>query len=164
MFIAGFVCSRPLLENKQKFPDSSFIASASSKGHSASDGRISSGSSWCAPVSNDKHYLQVDFGRLYVIYNFVIFGDSTSSKWVTAYNLNYTVDLINWRAIWSKEVIAKYYLNGIRYRNLLFIKWAERCNIKDLKRSLFVDKMHFLPFLQQVNTLSNDLNSTIRTG
>ena len=101
----GYICDRPLLENKQNFPDSSFTASASSEGHSASNGRKSSGSSWCAPVSNDKHYLQVDLGRLYVIYNFVTFGDSTSSKWVTMYNVNYTVDLKNWRSILNHKVI-----------------------------------------------------------
>ena len=87
---------RLLLEDKQKFPDSSFSASVSSEGHSASDARISSGSSWCAPVSNDKHYLQVDLGRLYQLYFLITYGDSTSPKWVTTYNLNYTVDSVNW--------------------------------------------------------------------
>ena len=88
---------RLLLEDKQRFPDSSFSASVSSEGHSASDARISSGSSWCAPVSDDKHYLQVDLRRLYELYSVVTYGDSTSSKWVATYNLNYTVDLLNWK-------------------------------------------------------------------
>ena len=101
----GHICSMPLLEDKQRFPDSSFSASASSEGHSASNARISSGSSWCAPVSADEHYLQVDLGRLYVISNFVTFGDSTSPKWVTIYKLNYTVDLINWKPVWNYNVI-----------------------------------------------------------
>ena len=104
-FFAGFICSRPLLEDKQRFPDSSFTASASSGGHNASDARISSGSSWCAPVSDDKHYLQVDLGRLYIIDHVAIFGDSKSSKWVTTYNLNYTVDLVNWESVSSEVVI-----------------------------------------------------------
>jgi hypothetical protein len=88
---------KPLLQDKQRFPDSLFSASASSEGHNASDARISSGSSWCGPVSDDKHYLQVDFGRLYSIFEFVIYGDSTSPKWVATYNLNYTLDLVNWK-------------------------------------------------------------------
>ena len=88
---------KPLLEDKRRFPDSSFSASASSKGQSASDARLSSGNSWCAPVSNDKHYLQVDFGRLYRIYYFVTYGDSTSPKWVATYNLNYTIDFLDWK-------------------------------------------------------------------
>ena len=103
--ILGHICNRTLLEDKQRFPDSLFNASDYSEGHSASDARISSGSSWCAPVSADKHYLQVDLERLYVIYNFVTFGDSTSPKWVTTYNLNYTVDLINWTPLYNVIII-----------------------------------------------------------
>jgi hypothetical protein len=104
-YILGFICDRPLLEDKQGILDSSFTASASSEGRSPSHARISSGSSWCAPAADGKHYLQVNLGRLYVIYNFVTFGDSTSPKWVTTYNLNYTVDGINWKSVW---VIAIY--------------------------------------------------------
>ena len=88
---------KPLLQDKQRFPDSSLSASASSEGHSASDARISSGSSWCAPVSDDTHYLQVDLGRLYYLDDLVTYGDSTSPKWVVTYNLNYTIDLVNWK-------------------------------------------------------------------
>jgi hypothetical protein len=88
---------KPLLQDKRRFPDSSFSASASSKGHSASDARISSGSSWCGPVSNDKHYLQVDLGSLHYVHVFVTYGDSTSPKWVATYNMNYTIDLLNWK-------------------------------------------------------------------
>ncbi len=87
----------PLLGDKQRFPDSSFSASTSSEGHSASDARSSSGSSWCAPVSNDKHYLQVDLGRRYSLYYAVTYGDSNSLRWVATYNLNYTDDLVNWK-------------------------------------------------------------------
>ena len=104
-YILGFICNRPLLEDKQGIPDSSFTASASSEGHSPSHARISSGSSWCAPAAAGKHYLQVDFGRVYVIYNFVTFGDTTSPKWVTTYNLNYTDALMNWKSVWNHAVI-----------------------------------------------------------
>ena len=81
-------CDKPLLQDKEKFPDSSFTASVSSEGHRASDARISSGSSWCTPVSDDKHYLQiqVDLGRSYLVYNVATFGDSGSAKWVKTYN------------------------------------------------------------------------------
>ena len=114
--ILGHICPRPLLEGKQRIPDSSFTASASSEGRSPSHARISSGSSWCAPVADGKHYLQVDLRRLYVIYYFVTFGDSTSSKWVVTYNLNYTVDLINWRSV-NQTVIATVYIILIREPN-----------------------------------------------
>ena len=111
-YILGFICNRPLLGDKQIFPDSSFTASASSEGRSPSDARISSGSSWCAPVADGKHYLQVNLGRLYVIYNFATFGDTTNPKWVTTYNLNYTVDGINWKSVRDHAVIARYYFAG----------------------------------------------------
>ncbi len=127
MFILGHICNRPLLEDKETFPDSSFTVSASSD-HSASDARISSGSSWCAPVSADKHYLQVDLGRLYVIYNFVTFGDSTSPKWVITYNLNYTVDLMDWRPVYNVIITfqANIFYNTLcggqqRYNNIMKI-------------------------------------------
>ncbi len=101
-----------LLEDKQRFPDSSFSASASSEGHSASDARMSSGSSWCAPVSNDKHYLQVDFGRPYRLYSVVTYGDSISSKWVAIYSVNYTVDLLNWKTRVRNNDITKIYIKS----------------------------------------------------
>ena len=94
-----------MLEDKQRFPDSSFTASASSEGHSASDARISSGSSWCAPVSDGKHYLEVDLGRLYVMDHVAIFGDSTSLKYVRTYKLNYTVDFVNWKSVLNETVM-----------------------------------------------------------
>ena len=112
---------RLLFEDKQRFPDSSFSASASSEGHSASDARISSGSSWCAPVSNDKHYLQVDLRRLYQLYSVVTYGDSTSSKWVATYNVNYTVDLMNWKTVnWVRsDDISKIYIKS--YTSLIIV-------------------------------------------
>ena len=88
-----------LLEDKERFPDSLFSASASVKGHSPSDARITSDSSWCAPVSGQKHYLQVDFGRMYFLYFFVTYGDSTSPKWVAKYYLNYTFDYLDWKTV-----------------------------------------------------------------
>ena len=102
----GSVCDQPLLQDKQRFPDSSFTASDSLKDHSASNARISSGSSWCAPVSDGTHYLQLDLGRLYVIKQFITFGDSTSHKWVTKYSLTYSQsdDLSNWQQVWKKTV------------------------------------------------------------
>ncbi|XP_028402632.1 uncharacterized protein LOC114525467 [Dendronephthya gigantea] len=97
--VCGHICNNPLLEDEERFPDSSFTASVPSESHRASDARISSGSSWCASVSDGKHYLQVDLGRLYVILIVAIFGDSTSAKWVTTFYLNYTVDSNNWKQV-----------------------------------------------------------------
>ena len=104
--LGGYGFMRPQLEDKRRFPDSSFSASASSKGHSASDARVSSGSSWCAPVSDNKHYLQVNLGRLYSLYYVITYGDSTSPAWVATYNLNYTIDLVNWKTLVRKNYIT----------------------------------------------------------
>ena len=95
--ISGLPHWQPLLEDKRRFPDSLFSASASVEGHSASDARITSGSSWCAPVSDEKHYLQIDFGRMCYLRYFVTYGDSTSQKWVAKYDVNYTVDFFEWK-------------------------------------------------------------------
>ncbi|XP_028416934.1 uncharacterized protein LOC114541147 [Dendronephthya gigantea] len=93
----------PLLATDKKgFPDSSFSASASVKGHNPFDARISSGSSWCAPVSDAKHYLQVDLGTLYWLFHMITYGDSTSPKWVATYNLNHSSDLVSWKAYRSR--------------------------------------------------------------
>ena len=129
--ILGFSCANPLLGDKQRFPDSSFTASASSKGRSPSDARISSGSSWCAPVSDDKHYLQVDLGGVYVINNFVTFGDTTSPKWVTTYNLNYTVDGINWKSVWDHAVIVIYIIFRLIHFIIYFGLGRKRYNLKN---------------------------------
>jgi hypothetical protein len=88
-----------LLDEKQRFPDSSFSASASTEGHAARHARTSSGSSWCAPVAAGKHYLQVDLGRLFHLDYLVTYGDSKSTKWVATYELNYTTNLVNWKTI-----------------------------------------------------------------
>ena len=130
-YTLGFICDRPLLGGKQRFPDSSFTASASSEGRSPSDARKSSGSSWCAPAADGKHYLQVDLGRLYVIYYFVTFGDSTSPKWVTTYNVNYTVDLINWKSIWNQPVIAMYIILQTKKIIIYFVVGRQRINLKN---------------------------------
>ena len=100
-----------LLEDKQRFPDSSFSASAFSEGHSASDARISSGSSWCAPVLDGKYYIEVDLRRLYRLFSVVTYGDSTSSKWVATYSVNYTDDLLNWKTTVRNNGITKTIIN-----------------------------------------------------
>ena len=74
-------------------------ASASSEGHSAADARITSGSSWCAPVSDDQHHLQINLRTLHLVFYVTTYGDSTSPKWVITYNVNYTVDYLNWKTL-----------------------------------------------------------------
>mgnify|MGYP002804006028 CR=1 FL=1 len=92
-----------LLDDKQRFPDSSFSTSTSSESHSASRARASSGSSWCAPAMGENNYLQVDLGTLYRLDYLVTYGDSTERKWVATYKLEYTIDLHNWNTF-SEEL------------------------------------------------------------
>ena len=108
----GTVCANPLLELKDYFPDSSFKASASQSGHHPALARISSGSSWCAPVLDDKPYLQVDLGRLYEIEYVATLGDNTSGKWVSSYRLNYSndSDLVQWNKASTED-------NEVSFRN-----------------------------------------------
>ncbi|XP_028402111.1 uncharacterized protein LOC114525101 [Dendronephthya gigantea] len=108
---------RPLLAgDRVNFPDSSFSASASTKGHSPSDARMSSGSSWCAPVANDKHYLQVDLDTLYWLFHLITYGDSTSPKWVATYNFNYTLDLVIWRLY--RDGVSGNVTNAVAYNKM----------------------------------------------
>jgi hypothetical protein len=119
---------KPLLEDKRRFPDSSFSASASSEGHSASDARISRGRSWCAPVSDEKNYLQVNLGRLYRLYYIVTYGDSTSPKWVATYNLNDTTDFVNWNTrVRKNDVTNKDVCSVLTYYTHLVTFHCSRC-------------------------------------
>ena len=120
---------KPLLQDKRRFPDSSFSASASSEGHSASDARISSGSSWCAPVSDATHYLQVDLGRLYYLNHITIHGDSTSPKWVATYDLKYTIDLVNWRTrrVRKNEITNNNNVIACTYLAIVVTSLCSRC-------------------------------------
>ena len=117
----GGVCDSPLLEHKDYFPDSSFKASASQTGHHPAMARISSGSSWCAPVSNGNYYLQVDLGRDYQIEYVATFGDSISRKWVSSYRLNYTSNsgLVQWKEA-STQTQAVSFRNHIQLFQLRF--------------------------------------------
>ena len=104
----------------EAFPNSSFSASASSEGHNASDAKVTSGSSWCAPVSDDKHYLQVDLGRRILPTYIVTYGDSNNPKWVATYSLKYSVDLVNWSELWVRKIdiiIITINLKGSRFYN-----------------------------------------------
>ena len=94
-----------MLEDRASYPDSSFSASTSTKGHSPSDARISSGSSWCAPVADGKHYLEVNLRKPHSLYDILTYGDSNSSNWVVKYQLNYTDDFINWKTETFSSVI-----------------------------------------------------------
>ena len=82
-------------------PNSSFSDSA--KNQNAKDARISSGSSWCALNANGSEYVQLTFGRLYVVNNIAIFRDGENLNRVTEYFLNSTTNLVDWTPILNKN-------------------------------------------------------------
>ncbi|XP_046840184.1 tyrosine-protein phosphatase 10D-like [Xenia sp. Carnegie-2017] len=95
------VCDNPLLKNEEKFPDSWFTAFPKSR--SAAKARISSGSSWCASAADGNHYLQLNFPSLYTVNVIAIFGDSSSSSFITKYHLQTNIDGVNWKSEKSKK-------------------------------------------------------------
>ncbi|XP_046858709.1 uncharacterized protein LOC124452167 [Xenia sp. Carnegie-2017] len=100
-YVTCHVCDNPLLKNAEKFPDSWFTAFPKSR--SAAKARISSGSSWCAPAADDNHYLQLNFPSLYTVNVIAIFGDSSSSSFVTKYHLQTNIDGVNWKSEKSQK-------------------------------------------------------------
>ncbi|XP_046858713.1 uncharacterized protein LOC124452172 [Xenia sp. Carnegie-2017] len=101
-YVTCHVCDNPLLKNAEKFPDSWFTAFPKSR--SAAKARISSGSSWCAPAANGSHYLQLNFPSLYTVNVITIFGDSSSSSFVTKYHLQTNIDGVNWKSEKSQKI------------------------------------------------------------
>ncbi|XP_046857669.1 uncharacterized protein LOC124451082 [Xenia sp. Carnegie-2017] len=103
-YLKCHICGRPLLEDKQRFPDSLFTSLDASTCNSAYSSRISSGSSWCASVADGNHYLQLRFGRLYVINTIAIFGDQKLRSWTTEFHVNTTLDHVNWISVLNKNL------------------------------------------------------------
>ncbi|XP_046864171.1 neurexin-4-like [Xenia sp. Carnegie-2017] len=101
-YVTCHVCDHPLLKNVEKFPDSCFTDFPKSR--SAVKARISSGSSWCAPAADGNHYLQLNFPSLYTVNVITIFGDSSSSSFVTKYHLQTNIDGVNWKSEKSQKI------------------------------------------------------------
>ncbi|XP_046856875.1 uncharacterized protein LOC124450287 [Xenia sp. Carnegie-2017] len=101
-YVTCHVCDNPLLKNAEIFPDSWFTAFPKSR--NASKARISSGSSWCAPAADGNHYFQLNFPSLYTVNVIAIFGDSSSSSFVTKYHLQTNIDGVNWKSEKSQKI------------------------------------------------------------
>ncbi|XP_046857058.1 receptor-type tyrosine-protein phosphatase S-like isoform X7 [Xenia sp. Carnegie-2017] len=124
------VCDDPLLQNTQKFPDSLFTVSTSTQNHSAAKARISSGSSWCAPVADGNHYLQLNFPSLYTVNAIAVFGDSSNSSFITEYHLLTNIDGVNWNSEKSKKIIQRNW-NG--YNDVAIEKFSRGIKAKSLR-------------------------------
>ncbi|XP_046858342.1 receptor-type tyrosine-protein phosphatase F-like isoform X1 [Xenia sp. Carnegie-2017] len=127
-YVTCHVCDNPLLKNEEKFPDSWFTAFPKSR--SAAKARISSGSSWCAPAANGNHYLQLNFPSLYTVNVITIFGDSSSSSFVTKYQLQTNIDGVNWKSEKSQKI---YLGNKNGYNEAAIEKFSGGLNSKALR-------------------------------
>ncbi|XP_046856964.1 uncharacterized protein LOC124450352 isoform X2 [Xenia sp. Carnegie-2017] len=127
------ICDLPILNDRRKFPDYLFTASAALKDHSADAARISSGSSWCPPNANGNHYLQLNFQRHYEIETLTIFGDSSSPKWVYEYHLNVSNDLVNWVSVLNENLEKAFQGNKNAFTDAAIKNFSRRIRTRGLR-------------------------------
>ena len=69
-------------------PDSKITASSEKNANTAAEnGRLNSGSSWCAERSDSNPYLQIDLQTLHIICAVSTQGNSQADQWVKNYTL-----------------------------------------------------------------------------
>ena len=69
---------------------------ASSGKNTAKNGRLNSGSSWCAGTSDSNPYLQIDLQTLHIICAVSTQGNSQADEWVKTYTLQSSIDGSSW--------------------------------------------------------------------
>ena len=69
---------------------------ASSKRNTAKNGRLNSGSSWCAGASDSNPYLQIDLQTPHIICAVSTQGNSKADEWVETYTLQSSIDGSSW--------------------------------------------------------------------
>ena len=77
-------------------PDSNITASSEKNANTAENGRLNSGSSWCAGTSDSAPYLQIDLQTLHVICAVSTQGNSQADQWVKTYKLQLSIDGSTW--------------------------------------------------------------------
>ena len=96
VYVSCAICAEPLLSGNH-YPAVVFSASSTLFGHSPSQAAMTSDSTWCmrdSPESSD--YLKVDLGAAYVIAQLAILGNVSGGNWVTAYEVLYSMDEVDW--------------------------------------------------------------------
>ena len=79
-------------------PDSKITASSEKNVNTASkNGRLNSGSSWCAETNDSNPYLQIDLQTLHIICAVSTQGNSQADQWVKNYTLQSSIDGTSWR-------------------------------------------------------------------
>ena len=69
---------------------------ASSEINTAKNGRLNSGSSWCAGTSDSNPYLQIDLQTLHIICAVSTQGNSQANEWVKTFTLQSSIDGSSW--------------------------------------------------------------------
>ena len=78
----------------RSIPDNKITAS--SEKAAAKNGRLNSGSSWCAGTSDSNPYLQIDLQTLHIICAVSTQGNSQADQWVKAYTLQLSTTGSTW--------------------------------------------------------------------
>ena len=76
--------------------DNNIRASSEESGNPAKNGRLNSGSSWCAGASDTNPYLQIDLQTLHIICAVSTQGNSQAEHWVKTYKLQLSIDGLTW--------------------------------------------------------------------
>ena len=78
-------------------PDNNITASSEKNANTAAkNGRLNSGSSWCAETSDSNPYLQIDLQTLHIICAVSTQGNSQADQWVKTYKLNFSTNGLTW--------------------------------------------------------------------
>ena len=96
IFISGDCIDLDLGMESGLIPDSNITASSEKNANTAENGRLNSGSSWCAGTSDSAPYLQIDLQTLHIICAVSTQGNSQVDQWVKTYKLQLSTDGSTW--------------------------------------------------------------------
>ena len=97
IYISGDCIDLDLGMESGLIPDSNITASTEKNANTAAkNGRLNSGSSWCAETSDSAPYLQIDLQTLHIICAVSTQGNSQADQWVKTYKLKLSTDGSTW--------------------------------------------------------------------
>ena len=89
----------------ESIPDSKITASSEKNANTtAKNGRLNSGSSWCAETSDSNPYLLIDLQTLHIICAVSTQGNSQADQWVKNYTLQSSINKSNWTDYTELEI------------------------------------------------------------
>ena len=114
----------------RSIPDNKITAS--SENAAAKNGRLNSGSSWCAGTSDSNPYLQIDLQTLHIICAVSTQGNSQTDQWVKAYTLQLSTTGSTWTdykeggQVKVKSYYNVLYINCIENKLMFFFLLFEK--------------------------------------